>query len=226
MAKELEHAEMLSMEEFGILCFTNSFYLDDELNNKIEVVMTSKPTYFWIPVLSHLIRSTDLSNEDIKVFIELSLNSLMTKNEVRWNNRALGIEGMLATLESVLFYTSRIKFKNQVLEHQSLLGSFIDEMVERLESHGLIEDHNIEMLNGSPSVMMGLMPLGFTKRTRLGEEIYLKLLSKFRKMELQNDIKGNQYEYHYRLNLLWDIFKRSLFTMEETYGPTKRKGKK
>ncbi|PIB37096.1 hypothetical protein BFP72_17630 [Reichenbachiella sp. 5M10] len=222
MTKELEHAEMLSMEEFGILCFTNSYYLDDELNNKIEVVMTSKPTYFWIPILSHLIRSTELTNEDIKVFIELSLNSLMTKNEVRWNNRALGIEGMLATLESVLFYTSRIKFNNPVLEHQSLIGSFIDEILERLESHGLIEDHNIEMLNGSPSVMMGLMPLGFTKRTALGEEIYLKLVSKFRNMELQKEVKGNTYEYHYRLNDLWEIFKRSLFTMEETYGPTKK----
>ncbi|UXP33516.1 hypothetical protein N6H18_06060 [Reichenbachiella agarivorans] len=225
MTQQLEHAEMLSMEEFGILCFTNSYYLDDELNNKIQVVLTSKPTYFWIPVLSHLIRSTDLTNEDIKVFIELSLNSLMSKNEVRWNNRALGIEGMLATLESVLFYTSRIKFNNPVLEHQSLVGSFIDEILERLENHGLIEDHNIEMLNGSPSVMMGLMPLGFTKRTRLGEEIYLKFVSKFRKMELQKEIKGSPSEYHYRLNDLWEIFKKSLFTMEETFGPTKKSKK-
>lgn len=225
MAKETEQEELLSLEEFGILCFTNSFYLDDEINNKMEVVFTSKPSYFWVPVISHLIKTTDLSTDDIKVFIELSLNSLMTKNEIRWNNRALGVEGMLATLEAVLFYSSRLKFNNPVLEHQSLLGTFIDEVLERLENHGLIQDHNIEMLLGTNSAMMGLMPLGFTKRTQLGEEIFLKVISKFRKMELQNEIKDTPYEHHYRLNNIWEIFKKSIFTMEETFGPTSSKKK-
>ncbi|MGL1888272.1 MAG: hypothetical protein OCD76_17280 [Reichenbachiella sp.] len=223
MSRDSEQEVLLSLEEFGILCFTNSFYLDDEIKNKMEVVFTSKPSYFWVPVIAHLIKTTDLTTDDIKVFIELSLNSLMTKNEIRWNNRALGVEGMLATLESVLFYSSRIKFNNPVLEHQSLLGAFIDEVLERLENHGLIRDHNIEMLLGTNSAMMGLMPLGFTKRTQLGEEMFLKIISKFRKMELQNEIKGTPYEYHYRINNIWEIFKKSIFTMEETFGPTQKK---
>lgn len=222
MASEAEKDVMLSVEEFGILCFTNSYYLDDELSNRMEVVLTSRQSYFWVPVLSHLLKETTLTIEEIKVFIELSLNSLVTKNEARWNNRALGVEGMLATLESVLFYTTRLKFNNPVLEHQSLFGSFIDEMLERLEKHNLIEDHHIEMLNGTPGVMLGLLPLGFTKRTQIGEEIFLKFSNTFRKMELQKEIKGSPYEQHYRFNLLWEIFKQSIFTMETTYGSSKK----
>ena len=216
----------LTLEEFGVLCFTNSYYLDDELSNHMEVVFTSSQSYFWVPVLAHLIKNTKLTIEEIKVFIELSLNSLVTKNDARWNNRALGVEGMLANLESVLFYSTRLKFNDPVLEHQSLLGSLIDEILDRLESHHLVSDHHVEMIGGTPGVMLGLLPMGFTKRTQIGEEIYLKFSNTFRKMELQNEIKGSAYEYHYKFHILWEIFKTSIFTMEETYGSTKHKRKK
>ncbi len=216
---------MLTLEEFGILCFTNSYYLDDELSNKMDVVLTSSQSYFWVPVISHLLKRTELTLDEIRVFLELSLNSLVTKNDARWNNRALGVEGMLANLESVLFYSTRLKFNDPVLEHQSLFGSFIDETVDRLEGHNLIVDHHIEMLNGTPGVMMGLLPLGITKRTQIGEEIFLKFNSIFRKMELQKEIKGSPYELHYKFHTLWELFRASMFSMEEIYGSTKKKKK-
>ena len=215
----------LTLEEYGILCFTNSFYLDDELNNHVEVALMSSQSYFWVPVISHLIKSTELSIEDIRVFLELSINSLVTKNQARWNNRALGVEGMLATLESVLFYTTRHKFDNPVLEHQSLFGSFIDEITERLESHNLIVTNNIEMLNGTPGVMMGLLPMGFTKRTQIGEELFIKFQNQFRDIELNKKLQDSPYKVHYRFNRIFEIFKAALFTMEEQFGSYKSKGR-
>jgi len=216
-----ETQTMLSLEEYGILCFTNSYHIADELNDRLESVLTSKPAYFWVPFLSHLIKGTDLSIDDIKVFIELSLNSLMTKNEARWNNRALGVEGMLATLDTVLFYSTRVKLKNPVLEHQSLLGSFIDDLLDRLEGHNLIEDKNIETISGAPVVMMGLLPLGFTKRTKLGEEMYVKINRILKSHELKRTIRQSPYWEHHQFHTIWEIFKTSIFTMEETFGPTK-----
>ncbi|WP_109832562.1 hypothetical protein [Reichenbachiella versicolor] len=226
MSQSNEAEVMLTLEEFGILCFTNSYYLDDELKNKVEVILTSSQTYFWVPVISHLIKSTELSIEDIRVFVELSLNNLVTKNEARWNNRALGVEGMLATLESVLFYTTRLKFDNPVLEHQSLFGSFIDEISERLEDHNLIEANQIEVLNGAPGVMMGLLPLGFTKRTRVGEDIFTKFQNQFRDMEVNKTIKDSPYENHYRFFRVYELFRSAIFTMEEEFGTYKNKKSK
>lgn len=216
---------MLTVEEFGILCFTNSYYLDDELKNKVEVILTSSQSYFWVPVIAHLIKLPDITVEDVQIFVELSLNNLVTKNEARWNNRALGVEGMLATLESVLFYSTRKKFDNPVLEHQSLFGSFIDEITERLEKHNLIETRQIEMLNGSPGVMLGLLPLGFTKRTMIGEEVYIKFQNEFRDMEINRKTKGSAYENHYRFFRVWEIFKKAIFNMEAEFGSYKTRDK-
>ncbi len=223
MAIDTENEVMLSLEEFGILCFTNSFYLDDEINNHMDVLLTSRQSYFWVPIISHLIKNTSLSIEEIKVFIEVSLNALMTKNEARWNNRALGVEGMLGELETVLFYSTRMKFDSPVLEHQSLFGSFLDEILLRLENHNLILDKHIETVNGTSTVMMGLIPLGITKRTQIGEEVFLKFHNTFRKMELQKTIKGSPYEPHYKFYLVWEIFKNSIFNTEDIFGSARRK---
>ncbi|MFY0626227.1 MAG: hypothetical protein JXR07_08035 [Reichenbachiella sp.] len=223
MSMEAEKEVMLTLEEFGILCFTNSYYLDDELSNHMDVLLTSRQSYFWVPIIAHLIKETELTIEEIKVFIEVSLNSLMTKNEARWNNRVLGVEGMLGELETVLFYSTRLKFNNPVLEHQSLFGSFLDEILRRLENHNLILDKHIEILNGTTSVMMGLIPMGITKRTQIGEEIFLKFSNTFRKMELQKSIKGSQYEPHYKFYLIWEIFKNSIFNTEDIFGSARRK---
>lgn len=223
MKNEAENEVMLSLEEFGVLCFTNSYYLDDELNNHMDALLTSRQSYFWVPVIAHLIKNTELTMDEIKVYIEVCLNSLMTKNESRWNNRALGVEGMLAELESVLFYSTRLKFDSPILEHQSLFGSFLDEVLERLESHNLIVDKHIDEINGTATVMMGLIPLGITKRTQVGEEIFLKFHNTFRKMELQKEIKGSPYEPHYKFFTIWEIFKYSIFNTEDIFGSARRK---
>ena len=56
--------------------------------------------------------------------------------------------------------------------------------------------------------------------------MYLKFNTTFRKMELQKEIKGSVYELHYKFNVLWEIFKSSIFSMEDTYGSTKQNPKK
>lgn len=223
MGLDTDSEAILSLEEFGILCFTNSYYLDDELKNGVEVVLTSRQSYFWVPVFCHMIKKTNLPISDIKTFIEVSLNSMVTKNDAQWNNRALGVEGMLADLEAMLFYTTRLKFEDPVMEHQSLFGTFIDEMMERLEKHNLIIDNYVEPLAGAPGVMLGLLPLGFTKRTQIGEEMYLKFNNMFRKMELLREVKNSPYEHHYRFHSIWEHFRSSIFTMEANEGKYERK---
>lgn len=214
MGGAVDNEVMLSLEEFGILCFTNSHNLGDEVNNHMEVVLASRESYLWVPVISYLLKKTELRMEDIRVFIEVSLNALVTKNREQWNNRALSVEGVLSELDATLFYTTRLRFEDPVLEHLSLFGSSIDEMTRRLEKHNLIENHHIGMLDKTPCVMLGILPIRLTRRTQIGEEVYLKFSNTFRKLELQKEVEGSVYELHYKFHSLWEYFKANIFSME------------
>lgn len=206
---------ILKVDEYGLLCMTTPFMAGSDPSNTGEFLYTSKQTYMWVPILAYIVEKHDISDEDAKIFLEMSLDSLTSHHRSRWSNRTEGLEGMLEMINSMLFYSTRKKLEDPIFEYASLFGASIEDILERLEGLGLVEEHYLEPLGGSKFAMMGFVPYGFTKRTRLGEEMFNKLNSLMLFYAKKNLVEDSDFKIHYKFYKIWETFKSILMKMDK-----------
>ncbi|MEO9966563.1 MAG: hypothetical protein ABJF11_12275 [Reichenbachiella sp.] len=207
---------ILKVDEYGLLCMTTP-YLPPEVKDDpaSQILYTSKQSYMWVPILTYIVEKVDISDEDTKIFLEMSLDSLTTHHRTRWSNRAEALEGMLEMLNSMLFYTTRKKFEDPIFEYASLFGGSIEDILDRLEGLGLVEEHYVEPMSNKQIAMMGFVPHGFTKRTRLGEELFAKLNSLMLFYANKNLVEDSDFKIHYRFYRTWEMLKSIIFKMDK-----------
>lgn len=207
---------ILKVDEYGLLCMTTPYVpIGEELESGKELLYTSKQAYMWVPILAYIVENVDISEADMKIFLEMSLDSLTTHHRTRWSNRAEALEGMLEMLNSMLFYTTRKKLDAPIFEYASLFGGSIEDILDRLEGLGLVEEHYVESMAGNQVAMMGFVPYGYTKRTRLGEELYAKLNSLMLFYAQKSLVEDSDFKIHYRFFRAWEIFKSIVMKMDK-----------
>ncbi|UXX78573.1 hypothetical protein N7E81_14525 [Reichenbachiella carrageenanivorans] len=207
---------ILKVDEYGLLCMTTP-YMPPEVKHdpSKQLLYTSKQAYMWVPILAYIVENVDISEEDMKIFLEMSLDSLTTHHRTRWSNRAEALEGMLEMLNSMLFYTTRKKLEDPIFEYASLFGGSIEDILDRLEGLSLVEEHYIEPIGNQQVAMMGFVPFGFTKRTRLGEELFAKLNSLMLFYAQKNLVEESDFKIHYKFFRAWEIFKEIVMKMDK-----------
>ena len=206
---------ILKVDEYGLLCMTTPYLAPEEKLSGETLLYTSKQAYMWVPILAHLVEKMEISEEDTKTFLEMSLDSLTSHHRARWNNRSEALEGMLEMLNSMLFYATRKKFNDPLFEYASLFGASIEDVLERLEGLGLIEEHYGEPIGDNHVTVMGFVPFGFTKRTRLGEEMFNKLNSLMLFYAKKGLVEDSDFKIHHRFYRTWNIFKSILLKMDK-----------
>lgn len=207
---------ILKVDEYGLLCMTTPYLSPDtQLDPNSQLLYTSKQSYMWVPILAYVVEKLDISEEDTKIFLEMSLDSLTTHHRTRWSNRAEALEGMLEMLNSMLFYTTRKKLEDPIFEYASLFGGSIEDMLDRLEGLGLVEEHYVEPIGNQQIAMMGFVPFGFTKRTRLGEELFAKLNSLMLFYAQKNLVEDSDFKIHYRFYRAWEQFRAIIMKMDK-----------
>ncbi|MDW3210442.1 MAG: hypothetical protein R8N23_11275 [Reichenbachiella sp.] len=207
---------ILKVDEYGLLCMTTPYLPPEQTEDPSkELLYTSKQAYMWVPILAYIVENASISEEDMKIFLEMSLDSLTTHHRTRWSNRAEALEGMLEMLNSMLFYTTRKKLEDPIFEYASLFGGSIEDILDRLEGLGLVEEHYVEPMGGKQIAMMGFVPFGYTKRTRLGEELYAKLNSLMLFYAQKNLVEDSDFKIHYRFYRAWEIFKGIVMKMDK-----------
>jgi hypothetical protein len=115
----------------------------------------------------------------------------------------------------MLFYSTRKKFEDPLFEYASLFGASIEDILDRLEGLGLIEEHYSENLGNNSFTVMGFVPFGFTKRTRLGEEMFAKLNSLMLFYADKGLVEESDFKVHYRFYRTWKIFNSILLKMDK-----------
>lgn len=207
---------ILKVDEYGLLCMTTP-YVDTDSGEEpsSEVLYTSKQSYMWVPILAYIVEKLDIPEADVKIFLEMSLDSLTSHHRTRWSNRAEALEGMLEMLNSMLFYTTRKKLEDPIFEYASLFGGSIEDILDRLEGLGLVEEHYIEPISSKQIAMMGFVPFGFTRRTRLGEELFAKLNSLMLFYANKNLVDDSDFKIHYRFYRTWELFKSIIMKMDK-----------
>lgn len=207
---------ILKVDEYGLLCMTTPYMPPEAKEDPNESLLyTSKQSYMWVPILAYIVEKLDIPEDDMKIFLEMSLDSLTTHHRTRWSNRAEALEGMLEMLNSMLFYTTRKKLEDPIFEYASLFGGSIEDILDRLEGLGLVEEHYVEPVGQKQFAMMGFVPFGFTKRTRLGEELFAKLNSLMLFYANKKIVDESDFRIHYRFYRAWRIFKSIIMNMDK-----------
>lgn len=208
---------ILKVDEYGLLCMTTPYVPPEEEGSSAnkELLFTSKQSYMWVPILAYIVENLNITEEDTKIFLEMSLDSLLSHHRARWGNRSEALEGMLEMLNSMLFYSTRKKLEDPIFEYASLFSSSIEDILDRLEGLGLIEEHYMEPVGAQKITMMGFVPFGYTKRTRLGEELFAKLNSLMLFYANKNLVEDSDFKIHYRFYRTWELFKSILMKMDK-----------
>lgn len=217
---------ILDVEEYGILCMTCAWQMTENFDQNKEVLYTSKESYLWVPIIAYLVKETEISQKDIKVFLELSLDAITSHQRAKWSNRAEGLSVILELINSMLFYCTREKFKNPIFYNPIQFGELIEDIIERLERLGLIEEQFNQPVSNSHFNVLGFVPVGFTSRTKLGESLLSKLNSMMMFYVKKNLVRDSDFNIHYKYYETWKSFMEVINNFELTSPKPKSKPKK
>jgi hypothetical protein len=205
---------ILDVEEYGILSMTCSSLIPESQMQTKNVIYTSKESYLWVPIIAYLVRETDIKHTDIKVFLELSLDAITSHQRAKWSNRAEGLAIILELINSMLFYCTRQKFNNPIFYDPIKFGELIEDIIERLERLGLIEEQFNQPESNNYFSVLGFVPVGFTSRTKLGESLLSKLDSMMMFYANKNIVKDSDFDIHYKYYTTWKSFMHIINTFE------------
>jgi len=217
---------ILDVEEYGILCMTCSWHFTENYEENKEVIYTSKESYLWVPIIAYLVKETDIKQSDIKVFLELSLDAITSHQRAKWSNRAEGLAVILELINSMLFYCTREKFKNPIFYNPVEFGELIEDIIERLERLGLIEEQYNQPVSNSHFNVLGFVPVGFTSRTKLGESLLSKLNSMMMFYANKKIVNESDFNMHHKYYTTWKTFMEILNNFELTSPKPKPRIKK
>lgn len=194
---------VLDVEEFGILLMTCSTKVDNDPNDNKEAIYTSKESYLWVPIISYLVKETNISSNDRKIFLELALDAITSHHRAKWSNRVEGLSVILELINSMLFYCTREKFKSSLFYDPIEFGASIEDVIDRLERLGLIEEQFSQPVSNSVFNVFGFVPLGFTQRTKLGENMLEKINSMMMFYAKKNIVAESDFDMHYNYYTTW-----------------------
>lgn len=197
---------ILDVEEYGVLCMTCPYLIDQEELKEGNFIYTSKEAYLWVPIISHLVKETDIDLKDLKVFLELSIDALSTHYRSRWSNRTENLDTILELINSMLFYSTRKKLVGDIYEKPGAFATLIEDVLERLERLGLIKEHFKRPGPEKLINVMGFVPFGFTQRTKLGDELLTKLDSMMLFYAQKGIVAESDFSLHHRFHEAWEIF--------------------
>ena len=204
---------ILDVEEYGILCMTCPYTIDEQLIREGNFIYTSKEAYLWVPIISYLVRETDLESKDIKVFLELAMDALSNHYKAKWSNRTESLEVILELINSMLFYCTRKKLEGEIFKSHETFASSIEDVIERLERLGLIKEHFKRPSVEKPINVMGFVPFGFTQRTKLGEELLTKLDSMMQFYVMKKLVDDSDFQIHHKFHVTWQQFQSIILSI-------------
>ena len=166
-----------------------------------------------MPIISYLVRETDLESKDIKVFLELAMDALSNHYKAKWSNRTESLEVILELINSMLFYCTRKKLEGEIFKSHETFASSIEDVIERLERLWLIKEHFKRPSVEKPINVMGFVPFGFTQRTKLGEELLTKLDSMMQFYVMKKLVDDSDFQIHHKFHVTWQQFQSIILSI-------------
>jgi hypothetical protein len=175
--------------ELAILEMTNDATVRVSRKSKPRLtILTSKEAYFWAAFIAFLAESTAVEPDALARVTELALLRALRSHEAdrreRFKMRRTIFEAGLFAGEEFLIYHDIVSGL-QIQDgggFRSFLGSALSGY-SSLERKGLIEDPPIVLVSGVATLVLGMVPVSFTKKTKNGKVVSRRIKALWWKWE-------------------------------------------
>lgn len=160
----------LSLVELAVLEMTNDAAVRVPPFRPRRALVTSKEAYYWAALLAFLAESTEITPEQLVNAVKSVFGIPLTHPELP----SLGPD-QVRTFEEFAEVWARAVFRSLRIEaNPEILRGFARQALSAYGSlvmKGLVEDPPVVILSGIAVVVLGLIPVGFTKKTKNGKLI-------------------------------------------------------
>ncbi len=174
---------LLSLEQFAILKVSNAFQIEHDRNQ--HLFLTHNDVYSWV---WDMIRKIKLRKDQTEIKTD---DQLVDEIKIELNN------------EDDLVRELIVRRKKRYIK-------YISQELRTMKLRGLIKSEVYKGLNGSSIIILGIVPVSFTKRTEKGEDLYNQVYQAIKTHEDKNNYEDSPYHYHWRFSKIWEATKEIL----------------